>query len=110
MVSAATRELNGRLLGSIVLWGVGLWFTLTQHAKFLWGGSRSRRGILVNATGLDAIAIGLFFVSLGIINLALGIRSDRRIAVFWVGAGLFLATVAYGLTKATVAVSTLFTG
>jgi hypothetical protein len=108
-VSPAQREFNGRLLGSIVLWAIGLWFTITQHAKFTLGGRRTRPGMPVNAFGLDAIAIGCFFLSLGIINLALGIRGERRIPVFWAGAGLFCASVLYGLVKAGIAVASLFT-
>lgn len=102
--AAQTRDLNGRLVGSVVLWAVGLGFALARHAKFTLGGSRFRRGMPVDATGLDAIAIGCFFLALGILNLALGIRGPRRIPVFWAGAGLFLARVLYGIVQAAMAV------
>lgn len=105
----AQQEFNGRLVGSVVLWSIGLWFTITQHAKFTLGGRRSRPGMPVDAHGLDAIAIGCFFLALGIINLALGIRGPRRIPVFWAGAALFIASVLYGLVNAGLAVASLFT-
>ena len=93
----------GRLLGSLVLFGLGGWFVVTQEASFRLGGTDggtgTRRGTFVDATGLDATAIGCLIIGLGVINLALGIRSGRRIPVFWVGAVLFLAPVLYGLGK-----------
>jgi hypothetical protein len=55
--------------------------------------------IHVDAHGLDAVAIGSVFLALGIINIALGMRTQRRIPVFWCGAGLLLATAVYGLAR-----------
>ena len=101
--------LAGYVLGSLVLFAVGGWIVVTQRANFNFGGdqeslSQSRRGIPVDAGGLDAIAIGTAIIGAGVLNLAQGIRSRRRIAVFWVGAALFLAPVVYGLSKAALAV------
>jgi hypothetical protein len=96
-------EFYGRLIGSLVLFGLGGWFVITQEAQFRLGGrdggTGSRRGTFVDATGPDAMAIGCLIVGLGVINIALGIRSQRRIPVFWLGAALFLGPVLYGLGK-----------
>ena len=104
--SAAKRRsvgLNAGVIASLLLAAPGLWFAITQKANFRLGGTDggtgTRRGTFVNATGLDAIAIGFVFIGLAVINLALGIRSRRRIPVFWLGAVLFLAPVLYGLGK-----------
>jgi glucose dehydrogenase len=59
----------------------------------------SQPAISVDASGLDAVAIGSAVIGLGVINLALGIRSRRRIHVFWMGAALFLLPTLYGLWK-----------
>ena len=101
-----------RVIGTILLCAIGLWLAVTQRAKFGLGGDpdshyKYNQVMHVDAKGLDAIAIGTFFVALGIINLALGIRDRRRIPVFWTGAGLFLATLAYGVVLIVVAVITL---
>jgi len=99
-----SQNFNARLVGSVILWSIGAWYAITRHANFMFGGRRGRRGIPVDAHGLDAFAIGCLFISLGIINLALGIRGPRRIPVFWAGAGLFLACVSYGIVLAVIAV------
>lgn len=93
-----------RVIGAVLLCGIGLWIAVAQHAKFMFGGdpySMSRRkGVVhVDATGADAIAIGAVFIALGIINLSIGIRDRRRIPVFWTGAALFVATVLYGAVQ-----------
>ena len=95
---------SARVIGTILLCGIGLWFAVTRHAKFLFGGDPDstyrRSGIVhVDATGIDAVAIGAVFIALGIINLSIGIRDRRRIPVFWTGAGLFVATVLYGAVQ-----------
>ena len=100
----ASQEFNGRLVGSVVLWAIGAWITITRHAKFGFGGDpdsayKRTQVIHVDAHGLDAIVIGSIFLALGIINIALGMRSQRRIPVFWCGAGLLLATAVYGLAR-----------
>lgn len=89
------------LPGSLFLFAVGGWYLVTQRARFLLGGDENnpRRGINVNAEGLDATAIGVFFVSLGVMNLTLAVRPPWRIPVFCLGLALFLATVFYGLSK-----------
>jgi hypothetical protein len=96
-------DFNARSVGSLLLFGLGGWYVATQKAYFTLGGTDggtgTRRGTLVNATGLDAVAIGSLIIGLGVINLALGIRSQRRIPVFWVGAALFSWPVLYGLGK-----------
>jgi hypothetical protein len=97
-----------RLPFTALLWGVGLLFSLKQHARFTFGGSDERPGLPVDASGFDAIAIGCVFIALGILNLAIAIPRSKATAVFWVGAGLFLASVAYGIVRATLAVATLF--
>jgi hypothetical protein len=94
-----------RIVGTILLCGIGLWLAVTRHAKFQFGGDPDstyrRSGVIhVNATGADAVAIGAFFIALGIINLAIGIRGHRRIPVFWTGAALFVATLLYGAVQA----------
>lgn len=91
-----------RLVGTILLCGIGLWFALTGRARFGLGGdpdsSFRRSGVVrVNATGLDAVAIGAVFVAIGIINLSIGIPGRRRIPVFWTGVALLGATLLYGL-------------
>ena len=63
-----------------------------------------------SCSGLDAIAIGTAVIGLGVINLALGIRSRRRIPVFWVGAALFLLPIVYGLSKFALDVYQFITG
>jgi len=96
------RSINyARLVGTTLLCGVGLWFAVTGRAKFALGGDadssvRRHAVVHVDAAGLDAVAIGAVFVALGIINLSLGIRSRRRILVFWAGAALLAATIVYG--------------
>ena len=106
---------HGRLLGSLFLFALGAWFVVTQNANFRLGGRKnptsvSQRGISVDASGLDAIAIGSAVIGLGVINLALGIRSRRRIPVFWVGAALFMLPILYGLWKFALDIYQLVTG
>ncbi|HSP16048.1 MAG TPA: hypothetical protein VLV78_14985 [Thermoanaerobaculia bacterium] len=105
----------GRLIGTILLCGIGLWFAVTGHSKFILGGdpdspTYKKNPIYVDAHGLDAAAIGCFFISLGIINLSLGVRGPKRIPVFWAGAGLMIATFLYGIAQAVMAVVALVTG
>jgi hypothetical protein len=102
-----------RLAFTVLLCGLGLWFALTGHAKFMFGGdpdaALKRPGVIhVDAKGADAVAIGAFFIALGIVNLALGIRDRRRIPVFWAGAGLMIATFLYGIAQTVLAVVTFF--
>lgn len=104
----------GRLVGSLFLFAVGGWFVITRHANFRLGGKRDptsalQRGTLVDAAGLDAIAIGCAVIGLGVINLALGIRSRRRIPIFWAGAALFVLPILYGLWKFALDVYQFFT-
>jgi len=93
-----------RLIGTILLCGLGLWFALTGRARFALGGDADntfkRNAVIhVNARGVDAVAIGVFFIGLGVVNLALGIRDRRRIAVFWTGAALLCLTAVYGAVE-----------
>jgi ABC-type uncharacterized transport system permease subunit len=108
----ARVEFNDRLVGSLVLFGIGAWIVATQETGFELGGSRrptsAHQGIWVDATGLDAIAIGGVFIGLAGINLALGIRSQTRIKVFWCGAAVLLAALLYGLARAVGAIAELF--
>jgi hypothetical protein len=97
------------LIGTALLCGLGLWFAVTGRARFALGGDQDsparRNGVIhVDARGADAVAVGGFFVALGILNLAQGIRSRRRIPVFWTGAGLLCAAVLYGAVQAVLAV------
>lgn len=97
-------EFYGRLLGSLFLFAMGSWFVITQQANFRLGGQdnptlESEKGTPVDASGLDAVAIGCAVIGLGTINIALGIASRRRIPVFWLGAALFVLPVLYGLWK-----------
>ena len=98
-----SADFNARVIASLLLAAPGVWFVITQEASFRLGGrdggTGSRRGTFVDATGIDAIAIGSVFIGLAFINLAFGIRSRRRLAVFWLGAALFLTPVVYGLGK-----------
>ena len=92
------------MLGSLVLIGLGLWFVIARDANFRLGGrenptTQSERGIRVDASGLDAVAIGCAVIGLGVITFALGMRSRRRIPVFWLGAALFVLPILYGLWK-----------
>jgi hypothetical protein len=102
-----------RLVGTIFLCVLGLWFALTGHAKFGLGGDpdsqyKNNHVIHVDARGADAVAIGCFFIALGVVNLALGIRDRRRIPVFWAGAGLMMATFLYAIVLMVLAVVHLF--
>ena len=86
-----------------------MWFAITQKTGFMLGGdpdSQYKKNdiIYVNATGADAVAVGGFFIALGIVNAALGVRGKRRIPVFWAGAGLMIATFVYGLVQIVLAV------
>jgi hypothetical protein len=105
-------EFYGRLVGSLLLLGPGAWVVATQRAYFKLGGSdhpmSAHRGIWVDAAGVDAIAIGSVFIGLAVINLALGIRSQARIKVFWCGAAILLASLLYGLAQAVQAIAELF--
>jgi hypothetical protein len=96
-----TVDFNGRVVGSVLLAAPGVWFVVTQRAHFTLGGTDggtgTRRGTLIDAHGVDAVAIGSAIIGLAVINLALGIRSQRRIPVFWLGAALFSWPVLYGL-------------
>jgi len=90
-----------------------LWFAITQKTGFMFGGdpdSQYKRSAVmyVDATGTDAIVIGCFFIALGIVNAALGVRGKRRIPVFWTGAGLMIATFVYGLVQIVLAVVHFF--
>jgi hypothetical protein len=92
------------MLASAFLLALGGWFVVTREANVLIGGSENPisatdRGTPVDAEGLDAAAIGCAIIGLGVINLALGIRSRRRIPVFWAGAALLLLAICYGLWK-----------
>jgi hypothetical protein len=93
-----------RLMGTILLCALGLWFAISGKAHFKLGGDpdsiyKSNQVVHVDAHGADAVAIGLFAISLGIINLALGVRDRRRIPIFWTGAGLFILTALYGVAR-----------
>ena len=101
---AQTRSpvVYARLVGSLILFALGSWWIGTQHAKFILGGDpdsawASRRGTGVDAKGLDAVAIGCAAVGLGLVNLAVGLRTKARLPVFWVGAAILGATAAYGI-------------
>lgn len=96
--------LNAALLGSILLWAVGSWFAIRQRAEFSFGGDPDsvyeHNGVIhVDAHGWDAIAIGLVFYGLGLLNVAQAIAGRARIPVFWLGAGLFGAAAFYGFAK-----------
>jgi hypothetical protein len=52
----------GRLFGSLFLFGLGTWMAFSGSASFNLG--RRNRPIRVDATGLDAIAIGSVFYGL----------------------------------------------
>lgn len=102
-----------RAFFTVLLCGLGLWFALSGRAKFMLGGNpdsmvRNNHVIYVDARGIDAVAIGCFFIALGIVNLALGIADRRRIPVFWAGAGLMMATFVYWIGEAVLAVVQLF--
>jgi hypothetical protein len=108
MVKAAGHgpAFYGRLAGSLFLFGLGALMAFSGRANFNLGSRK--RPVLVDATGLDAIAIGCVFIGLAVINLALGIRGPERIKVFWSGAAIFLASLLYGLYQAVQAIATLF--
>lgn len=97
-----------RVFFTVLLCGLGLYFAITQEAAFMLGGDDLSEGEHIDAAGWDAVAIGVFFIALGILNLALAIRGSRRIPVFWTGAGLLLASLLYGLLKALLGIASLF--
>lgn len=98
-----------RLIFTALLCGLGLYFAITQQTGFMLGGDDDfSEGLHVDATGWDAVAIGVFFIALGILNLALAIRGSRRIPVFWAGAGVLMASLLYGMLKAALAIMSLF--
>lgn len=90
----------GRLVGTILLCAIGLWYAVTREARFALGGDpdstyKNKHVTYVHERGLGAVAIGNFFCALGVINLALGIRDRRRITVFWCGTAMLALTLAY---------------
>lgn len=92
------------MVGSVFLLTLGSWFIITRHTNFLLGGRNNPtldidRPTLVRTSGLDAIAIGCAVIGIGVINLALGMRSRKRIPVFWVGAVLLVLPIVYGVGK-----------
>lgn len=99
-----------RLFFTLLFFAFGLYWAIGQRAKFDVGGSESgsSRPIHVYAEGIDAIAIGVFAMGVGIINLAAGMRSRRRIPVFWAGVVVFALPVLYAAVKAVLAVVSLF--
>ncbi len=101
MKEKSDPQFNAAIIGTVFLCGLGLFFVVSRHAAFTLGGHENsgRGAVAVNSNGLGAIALGLFIISLGILNLAQSMRSRRRIAVFWIGAGLFLATALYGIVS-----------
>ena len=101
-----------RLVPLVLLGGLGLWFALSGRAHFKLGGSdfsesAERRAIPVDARGLDAVAIGCALLALGILGMAQGTRDATRIPIFWTGATLLLATIAYGIVNVVRAVVAL---
>jgi hypothetical protein len=96
----------GRLAGSLFLFGLGAWMAFSGRASF--NLRRRNHPVWVDATGLDAIAIGSVFIGLAVVNLALGVRGPERIKVFWWGAAIMLASLLYGLYQAFQAIAGLF--
>ncbi len=98
----AVQELRVRVFITAILCGLGIWCIAAQRAKFDIGGddNSSRRAIHVDAEGVDAIAIGAFVFGVGIVNLAAGMRSHRRIPIFWTGAAIMAASAIYGMVLA----------
>ena len=103
MPKSENAEFNARLLFSIPFWGLGLWMAIRQRAQFTLGGdpdSPTRRNwIPVDASGWDAIVIGLAFIAVGLLNFALGIRGPQRIPVFWLGLALLGGSAVYGIAQ-----------
>jgi len=99
-----------RLAFSIVLFAMAAWFAFTGRAQFHLGGDEysSRRGIAVDAHGLDAVIVGLVFAGVGLLNLALGVRGPARLWSFWTGTAMLGSSMVYGLVKAVRAVIGLF--
>jgi hypothetical protein len=97
-----------RLFFTLLFCGIGLSAVVTQRANFQLGRSRSMYANKyvhqIDASGIDAIAIGVFIIAIGVINLSLGIEGPRRIPVFWLGVTLFAAPVLYALGKSAVAI------
>jgi hypothetical protein len=100
MPKSPNAEFNARALFSLIFWGVGAWFAISERAHFSLGGDDyGRHAINVDARGWNAIAIAAVFFALGIINLAIGIRGPARIPVFWAGTALLGMTVIYGIAQ-----------
>jgi hypothetical protein len=100
MPRSPNAELLLRFVTSLFFWGIGIWFLLAGRADFLLGGDdQGQRAINVDATGFNAIAIACAFFAVGIINLAVGIRTGVRIPVFWAGVALLGATIIYGIAQ-----------
>ncbi|MBV9494146.1 MAG: hypothetical protein JOZ54_07865 [Acidobacteria bacterium] len=99
-----------RLFFTLLFFGYGLYWAIGQKAKFDVGGSDSgtSRPIHVDAEGVDAVAIGVFAMGVGVINLAAGMTSRRRIPVFWAGVVVFGLPVLYAAVKAVMAIVGLF--
>jgi hypothetical protein len=99
-----------RLAFSVVLFALATWFAVTGEARFHLGGNEfsNRRGIAVDAHGIDAVVIGLVLAGVGLLNLALGLRGPARLPVFWTGAAALASTMLYGVVKAVRAIIGLF--
>ena len=107
----SSPQFNARLIGTTLLCALGIWCAIGGRAHFQLGGDEYGKSppIYVDARGIDAFAIGCLFISLGIINLAVGIGGPRRIPVFWTGAGVFIAVLLYGAWKVVADVIEFFT-
>lgn len=84
----------GAVLASLMFFGLGSYWIATGKAHFTLGGDDSksaaedRHDVQVRAKGREAYALGLGAYGLGVLVLAQGMRSDRRIPVFFLGLAL----------------------
>src|SRR5262245_16398256 len=91
---------------TIVLFGPGTWFIVTQRPHLTIGGDENksaaddRHALNVDGAGESAIRIGLAFYGVGLIGLSEGIHSRRRIPVFGVGAVLLLGCLVWWVASA----------
>lgn len=93
------------LIPSLFLFAVSAYPLITGHASFTLGRNENlassaydAHAIAVDARGMGASVLGLFGFGLGFLNLAQGLRGRKALAVFGLGALLFVGGVVYWIS------------
>jgi hypothetical protein len=94
------------LIPSLFIFAVSAYPLITGHASFTLGRNENLassaadpHAIGVNAHGGGAVALGLFGVGLGFVNLAQGLRGRRALASFGLGALLVVGSFGYWIVS-----------